>query len=158
MTDRTPLPWTTLAADTLPTKRLCLHGFDRDPRALLVGRSWAPLVPVDASNSARQDMDFARTTWLCDPHSAPSLRAGVNHYGLHLLARVTADEVELTCSTTDDLLADEVAASTRLLAFLAREARLEFRWQAFSFYEDTGESRDHVEGDAAELIARLALA
>lgn len=151
-------PWTSLVAGSLPTKRLWLHPLDRDPRPLLAGRSWPPLVPVDASNSARPDMDFGATTWLCDPHSAPSLRDGVNHYGTHLLVRVTSHEVELTCLATDDLLADEVAASTRLLSYLACEAGLDFRWRAFSFYEDTGESGDHVEGDAAGLIDRLALA
>lgn len=129
--------WLAVIPDTLPTRRIVLHGptITEAARAL----AWSPLV-------------FAPThgaLW-CNASAEASLRAGRNHYGQWCAVELREGAVQCELYGDAALMNEECAAVERGVRALV-DAGAVLRWEAWAQYDDTGECSAVVRGDADAL-------
>lgn len=129
--------WLAVIPDTLPTRRLVLHGPTITEAAGAL--AWDPLVRVGPDGAL----------W-CNGSAAAAVRAGRNHYGPWCAVELLDGAVQCELYGDAAWMAEECAAVERGVRALLDAGAVQ-RWEAYARYDDTGECSAVVAGDADAL-------
>lgn len=144
MANLSTISWISLVPRSLPEHRLSLHTDGVDLRTIVDADDLLPLREVTAHDSERRDLDFAARRFFVNPTRRADFAAGRNCYTYSMIT-IEPGHIELAENYGDGPGSDLIAVGDRLISRLFTRG-IPFRWNAYSFYADSGETSEHREG------------
>ncbi len=142
--------WQSLAPGNLPTKHLNLTFSDFNPKIKLAAFDFAGFVDMKNLEAAQFDYYF---DYYQDAYSAKKSFSvtGRNYYGPLFFIQISENSIEIEEYCCQDAQCQQT--SMKLLYSLACELKLEFEWQAYSWYYDNHQYSNFRTGNEQEIRA-----